>query len=97
MIEYPPEAGYGRPIDLGSTKTVGQRGRHGVSYRYGLVPTVSPVAERVLLLPSNSQSEAYTITSARCRLLMFAPTRVKTGGSLTSEVVGGVAVRSAGG
>ena len=28
MVEYPPESGYGRPIDLGCTKTVGQRGRH---------------------------------------------------------------------
>ncbi|MFC1903144.1 hypothetical protein ACFLX4_03660 [Chloroflexota bacterium] len=28
MIEYLPEAGYGRSIDLGSNKTVGQRGRH---------------------------------------------------------------------
>ena len=28
MIEYLPEAGYGRSIDLRSNKTVGQRGRH---------------------------------------------------------------------
>jgi len=28
MIEYLSEAGYGRSIDLGSNKTVGQRGRH---------------------------------------------------------------------
>jgi hypothetical protein len=28
MIECLPEAGYGRSIDLGSSKTVGQRGRH---------------------------------------------------------------------
>jgi transposase len=28
MIEYLPEAGCGRSIDLGSNKTVGQRGRH---------------------------------------------------------------------
>ena len=28
MVEYLPESGYGRPIDLGCTKTVGQRGRH---------------------------------------------------------------------
>ena len=28
MIEYPPEGGCGRSIDLGSNKTVGKRGRH---------------------------------------------------------------------
>ena len=28
MIEYLPESGYGRSIDLGFNKTVGQRGRH---------------------------------------------------------------------
>ena len=28
MLEYLPEAGRGRPIDLGSSETVGQRGRH---------------------------------------------------------------------
>ncbi|MFC2032181.1 hypothetical protein ACFLUS_02255 [Chloroflexota bacterium] len=28
MLEYLPEAGRGRPIDLRSPKTVGQRGRH---------------------------------------------------------------------
>ena len=28
MLECLPEAGYGRSIDLGSTETVGQHGRH---------------------------------------------------------------------
>ena len=28
MLEYLPEAGRGRPIDLRFSKTVGQRGRH---------------------------------------------------------------------
>ena len=28
MVEYPSGKGYGRPNDLGSAKTVGQRGRH---------------------------------------------------------------------
>ena len=31
MLEYPPAAGRGRPIDLRSCKTVGQRGRAGES------------------------------------------------------------------
>ena len=28
VLEYPLEMGYGRPIDLGFNKTVGQRGRY---------------------------------------------------------------------